>query len=121
MANKELKLTRNQIKEIVGSDLQKIRVFEELIANRLIQDDVDATTGIRVIRWANGRMEMYPEDPSSSSGGTVVFPEEFVSVNPNITAAFDFTISAISGTGFTWTSTVTAAHMWRAIGRWKSE
>lgn len=128
MAVAEIKLTRAQIQEIVGEDLRKIRVFENLIAGSVIQDDVD--TGVRVTRWANGKMEQYVVDPSAASGGTVTFPIGFVGDEPNIThamfrsagaAADDFTITALSLTGFTWSATTSAVHMWRAIGRWKEE
>lgn len=121
----EIKLTRNQIKEIVGEDLIKIKAFEALIAGAVVQDAI--INDIRVMRLANGRMEQYPVNPSSSNGGTVTFPVPFYdntvtpanTEDPNITAAENFTVSALSQTAFTWSSTVTTEHMWRVVGRWK--
>jgi hypothetical protein len=120
MAIKQLKLTREQIKEFVGDDLSKIRVIEKLISTAIVVDET--TEGMRQTLWNDGRMEIYPIDPASSTGGTVEFPTPFHvdTETPNITSDGDFTISAISQTGFTWTSTVDTSHMWRAIGRWKS-
>jgi hypothetical protein len=123
----EIKLTRNQIKEIVGDDLRKVRVFETLINGSIIQDDIltvdpagNPIAPIRTTRWANGRMEMYPVNPAVSTGGTVTFPVPFYidTEKPIITSSGDLTISAVSQTAFTWTGS-SAANMWRAIGRWK--
>jgi len=118
----EIQLTRNQIKEIVGEDLRKVKVFEALINSAIVQDNVKS--GLRVTRWVNGRMEVYPVNPSVSTGGTVTFPIPFYDngvdtpETPIITSSGDLAISAVSQTAFTWTGS-SAANMWRAIGRWK--
>lgn len=136
----DIGLTRAQISEIVGDDLRKIKVFENLIRGALIQDDVidvdpdgNPIDPIRVTRWANGRMEMFVENPSASTGETVVFPISFVQDDtelPTVThgmyraagAADDnFTVTALSLTGLTWVATTSAIHMWRAVGKWKIE
>lgn len=116
MATKQLKLTRGQIVEFVGEDLNKIRVIENLIATALVQNEV--LSGIRTMRWADGRMEQYPEAPTASTGATVTFPTPFY-ITPNITSVGTLTVSAKSKTAFTWTSSTGVDNMWRAIGRWK--
>lgn len=126
MAVAEIDLNRGQIKEIVGEDLRKIRVFETLIASAIVQDDVDS--GLRITRWGNGRMEVYPDDPSAASSGTVTFPIPFINAKINIAHAMfraagaadsNFTVTALSATGFSWVATTSAKHLWRAVGSWK--